>query len=255
MAKLMITPAMSAGAWLRFSLIERIISNLPIHSVLEIGIGLGAIGSRLAARFDYIGVEPDYQSFRVAAARLNRPDAIRVLHGDISAVSRDRQFDLVCAFEVLEHIRDDLAALKTWRPLIRPEGWLLISVPAHRKRFGPSDARVGHYRRYDMLDLVRLLEDAGFTIVDIQSYGFPLGHFLEWIRNRMARASGYSALPPAADVEIPSNLIGTSGRWLQPNERLAWATWLGTLPFRIFQRPFVHTNLGIGHIALAQRSP
>ena len=73
------------------------------------------------------------------------------------------QFDLVCAFEVLEHIEDDAAAVRQWAARLRPGGWLLLSVPAHQRRYGPADELVGHFRRYDPARLTALLARCGLT--------------------------------------------------------------------------------------------
>ena len=84
-------------------------------------------------------------------------------------------FDLVCAFEVLEHIEDDLGALEQWRGRLKPDGWILLSVPAHAAQFGPSDEHAGHFRRYERAELTERLEKAGFRVVSLRSYGVGLG--------------------------------------------------------------------------------
>jgi len=47
-----------------------------------------------------------------------------------------RIYDMVCAFEVLEHLKRDEAALRDWITLVRPGGHLVLSVPAGPERFG-----------------------------------------------------------------------------------------------------------------------
>ena len=116
-------------------MIDRMLRRLDgVESVLEIGVGEGAMATRLAQRFQYSGVELDARSFDTAQTRLERAGRGRVMLGDESALADDATFDLVCAFEVLEHIEDDVAALKRWRLLLRPGGWLMLSVPAFSRR-------------------------------------------------------------------------------------------------------------------------
>ena len=144
------------------------------------------MGARLAERFDYIGLEPDPGSFARARKHIEEPGLGRVLNGDLSALEPDERFDLACAFEVLEHIEDDAAALMEWRAPIQQGGWLLLSVPAYQHRFGPADVRVGHFRRYDALDMRTLLLSTGFVDPVVGMYGFPLGHMLDRSRNIIA---------------------------------------------------------------------
>ena len=80
---------------------------------------------------------------------------------------------------MLEHIEDDEAALTRWLRPLRPGGWVLVSVPHGRDRFGPQDERVGHHRRYDRADLESLLARAGLGELTVVSYGFPLGNALD----------------------------------------------------------------------------
>ena len=107
-----------------------------ISDVLEIGCGQGAVGARLAQRYRYLGVEPDQASWAVASQRISAAGRGEVRNIAVEDLGDD-QFDLICAFEVLEHIEDDAAALKEWTGRLRPHGWLLLSVPAHQHRYGP----------------------------------------------------------------------------------------------------------------------
>jgi hypothetical protein len=155
----------------------------------------------------------------------------------------DSQFDLICAFEVLEHIEDDAAALKEWADRLRPGGWLLLSVPAHQHRFGPADELVGHFRRYDPEAMSDLLASRGFTVVQMRQYGFPLGYLLEAGRNLIGRRRLASA---SATAMSAAERTAGSGRLLQPSggARGAAARW-GTAPFRVLQRPFPNTGTGL----------
>lgn len=225
-------PPLTPNAWLRWDVVSRLLDGLAdVERVLEVGAGEGALGARLAQRYDYVGVEPDPLSRARARERV----------GTVLEALPDESFDLVCAFEVLEHVADDGAELRSWRDRLHPGGWLLLSVPAHEKRFGPADRRVGHVRRYDPERLAALLTETGFENSRLVTYGFPLGYALEVGRHVLAgRGEGEGT--------------AGSGRWLQPSDRLGWATRLGTAPFRLLQRPFARTRLGTGIVALARRA-
>jgi SAM-dependent methyltransferase len=239
-------PPFTLNAWLRYDLIERTLAGLGgIESVLEIGAGQGALAARLAPRYRYVGVEPDERSCEAAKEALGRVGAGEMVCGDLSALPAGDVFDAVCAFEVLEHIEDDTAALRAWRQRLRPNGRLLMSVPLYQRRFAAADRFVGHFRRYDPEPLGDLLRETGFTDVGLMTFGFPLGHVLEKSRNLLARM--------AKPDESRADRTGASGRRFQPSGRAGLATQAFAAPFRYAQRPFYSTRLGAGLFAVARR--
>src|SRR4051794_28717863 len=96
-------PPLTVSATLRWDVVGRILDRLAPRTILELGCGQGAAGVRLAARGEYTGVEPDAASWSVAAERVE-PLGGTVINGDHTAVPAGQTFDLVSAFEVLEHI-------------------------------------------------------------------------------------------------------------------------------------------------------
>jgi len=237
-----VTPPLSLHAWLRFDAIERLLPP-SARTLLEIGAGLGSAGAMLARDRAYVGLEPDHESHAVASQRVG--GAGTVLRLDAESYEASEPFDAVCAFEVLEHIEDDRVAVTSWLRLLRAGGWVLVSVPAGAHRFGATDAKAGHYRRYDRPDLTDVLEGAGLEHVRIVTYGFPLGYVLEAARNLYARrAAGGGSL---------EERTAASGRWLQPPASAAQLTRFASLPFRYAQRPFAGTAWGTGLVARAQK--
>src|SRR3546814_10271932 len=71
---------------------------------------------------------------------------------------------MVCAFDVLEHIEDDRLAIQEWIRWLAPNGKTILSVPAHRSRWGAGDVWAGHYRRYDRNDVEQLLVSCGMEV-------------------------------------------------------------------------------------------
>lgn len=237
---------LTPNGWLRFDVVDRLLPA-GVTDVLEVGCGQGAAGFRLAQRFHYVGVEPDPASCAVARQRLATAGRGEVRNTTVAELGEER-FDLVCAFEVLEHIEDDAAALAEWAARLRPGGWLLLSVPAYQRRYGPADELVGHFRRYDPEALAALLRRSGFADVEVRHYGAPLGYLLEAGRNAIGRRR--LAKVPAASV---AERTAGSGRLLQPSSGARGAAIrLATAPFRLVQRAF--PNTGTGLIALAKLS-
>jgi len=238
-------PPLTLNAWLRYDVIDSALRELTdVRSILEVGCGQGALAARLARGYEYVGVEVDPVSCAKAQERLAQLNRGRVVCGDLSTLGAS-EFDLVCAFEVLEHIEDDLGALREWRGQLRGGGWLLFSVPAYASRWGAADRMAGHFRRYEPEGIPDLIQAAGFTDPTVWTYGFPLGHVLEHARNLLAGRQQRSDSLEARTA--------ASGRWLQPPEWLAWGTQVATAPFRRIQRRFLENGRGTGLVVLARQ--
>lgn len=134
---------------------------------------------------------------RHIARSVHRDNPRIEIHASPRAEWHER-FDLVAAFEVLEHIEDDHGALRTWAGWLRPGGTLLLSVPAHAGRWGATDVWAGHVRRYEREDLVNRVTEAGLRIRRLECYGFPLANVFDPLRNRMHRAELRSDRGPGA---------------------------------------------------------
>ncbi len=209
------------------------------ESVLEIGVGQGALGYRLAERYRYVGLELDEQALAVARSRIVRGTLV---HGDLDAV--EERFDLVVATEVLEHLEDDVAALRLWRERLVPGGAVLLSVPAFPERFGPWDVKAGHFRRYERDGLAATFRAAGFEPVAIRTYGFPLGNVLEAARDAVAKRQH-------GDASMEER-TAASGRLLQPSRATGRLTAGAGVVGGVLQRPFTGGRHGVGFVALAR---
>jgi SAM-dependent methyltransferase len=239
-------PPLSIRGWLRYDVVRRVLQELRPETALEIGCGQGAFGARLARMTSYVGVEPDDESFAVAHDRIAARGG-KVLHGLHSIVPDGSVYDVVCAFEVLEHIEDDLKALSEWAEFVRPGGHLLLSVPADQERFGPWDTYAGHFRRYSSALLRRRLVDAGLTEVKVIHYGWPICYPTESVRNRIARRT----LARAGELS-PAEQTAGSGRRLQPARRITGALIaVAAAPFCLLQR--ARSSHGTGVVAVARR--
>lgn len=224
-------PPLSLFSHLRWDVVRRHIEAFRPTTILEFGCGVGGFGARFAALADYTGVEPDGTSFEIARSRIERQSGI-VLNGDHHVVTQGTKYDLVCAFEVLEHTEDDKGTLDAWSRFVAPRGHLMLSVPAWPDRFGPSDDRAGHLRRYTPDGMRDLLLGVGLTDVHISLVGWPIGFALEGARNLLAARQQAEIIAQsveqrtAASARFP-HLQGTFG---------AAATRIVALPFRYLQR-------------------
>ncbi len=255
----MTLPSLTPNAWLRWDVVSRLLPA-EARTVLEVGCGQGSMGTRIADRSDdYLGVEPDASSCEVAAGRITELGRGEIRQGVVpDVIEPGRTFDLLCSFEVIEHLADDLGALRAWTELVRPGGWVLLSTPAWAHRYGPSDAMVGHFRRYDPSVFAKLLRDAGLVEEKVVVYGAGLGNVLENARNvigaRRLRKAGKpvpKGSPAGLDLETMAELTAGSGRLFQPPAAAGTAVQVATAPFRALQRRF--PERGTGLVALARK--
>ena len=249
------------GAWvpaprflLRLDLIRRLLPRLPQDQpLLELGFGAGGILVEVAERGfrDVVGVDSSASAVRDATRQLQRlppGDRPRLLRCDLGALNPARaQFGSILAFEVLEHIEDDREALSQTYQLLAPGGRMLVSVPAHQRRFSAVDEAVGHYRRYERDQLVERFVRAGFEVETLWSYGYPLANLLETVRARFTKAPAAGALEARSAESC--NMI-PARRLVKLLVRPATMA-----PFLLLQRLFVGTDRGDGYILLAHKPP
>lgn len=148
--------------------LQRHLTKRAGRRILDAGCGTGGNLRMLEEFGDVVGLELD--STAAEAARRRIGDASKVRQGGIpDGLPVGEQFDVITMFDVLEHLEDPVGALRGIRERLRPEGQLVITVPAFQFLWSKHDELNHHHRRYDLALLRRHLEDAGFA-VDFHSY-------------------------------------------------------------------------------------
>jgi len=143
-------------------------------SVAEVGAGIGTFSGRImaAGAESLLAVEPEPAPAAVLEERLGGDPRVTIVREQLPFAPSLSQgaFDLVVCQNVLEHIEDDAAALRTLAAALRPDGRLALLVPAHPRLFSQLDRSFGHYRRYTRASLTQVVEEAGLQIVDLRSF-------------------------------------------------------------------------------------
>lgn len=113
--------------------------------------------------------------FSAAAVRIARDRGVDAVHLDARHLPlASGQFDLVTAFEILEHIAEDDRAAAEIRRVLRPGGTALITVPCDMRLWSAHDVAVGHVRRYTRAGIASLVETAGLVIDRLWSWNVLL---------------------------------------------------------------------------------
>lgn len=222
------------------------------RAALEVGCGSGALLVELArSGFHCAGLESSPEAY-ARAKELAEHFGVDLALGEEPEEGFDRSFDLVCALDVLEHVEDDVGALATWARWLKPGGKLLLSVPAHRNRWGPGDVWAGHFRRYDRAHFREIIEGRGLRIEHFECYGFPAANLTEWIgkgsyRRLLASQSGSL---DRAQATARSGIERSTYQRLYPLISSAPGR-LGVRLCCAVQSLFGGTDWGSGYIALA----
>lgn len=135
--------------------------GLPVNArILDAGCGSGRFMVELAQLGSVTGVELSETSVALARERqLGEVVAGSVLEMPFA----DDSFDLAVSLDVIEHLEDDLAALRELRRVVAPGGALLVTVPAYQWLWSGHDEINHHHRRYTRRSLQRVAEQAGWS--------------------------------------------------------------------------------------------
>jgi SAM-dependent methyltransferase len=209
----------------RRNVIERVIADLRLPArarILDAGCGSGRNMIELARHGTVSGIELSDTSVDVARAR----GAGEVIAGSVLEMPFDGDsFDLSVCLDVIEHLEDDLGALRELRRVLAPGGSLLVTVPAYQWLWSGHDEVNHHHRRYTRRSLQRVAEQAGWEQVRTTYFNsllLPLAIVLR-VLDRFSRKTTESSLdlwvppePPNWLLERPlaleAALIGRGGR-------------------------------------------
>jgi len=160
--------------------------------VLDVGAGQGLFVNHLAGPRRVVAVDEWWQCLERNRQRGGLP-----VGGDATQLPvRGDSCDYLFALDVLEHLPDDDAAIKEWARVLKPDGRMVINVPALDCLWSPHDERMGHYRRYDRKKLAGVLERNGMVCERLAYSNFCLFPFA-WLSFKLNLYHGSNANPEA----------------------------------------------------------
>ncbi len=129
--------------------------------ILEIGCGTGHNLAMLGQFGTVDAIEIDPAAREIASKRLGKPVGDAPLPA-LTGIERGA-YDMIAVLDVVEHIEDDVAALKAMKACLKPGGKILIAVPAHQWMWSAHDVVNHHHRRYSKASLKAAIDAAGLT--------------------------------------------------------------------------------------------
>lgn len=162
--------------------------------ILDVGAGSGEELSVIKKFGDIYAAEPDHDLLK----RIPEDLLVEINNCELIDIPYpDHFFDWVLAFDVLEHIQDDRAAVLQIRRVLKPGGFFIFTVPAFPSLFGAHDRALEHFRRYNKEMIRNLLVDfKGRELGYWMSFLFPpvaLQRLLK--RNSLHHRVQFMALP------------------------------------------------------------
>ncbi|HKB31012.1 MAG TPA: class I SAM-dependent methyltransferase [Streptosporangiaceae bacterium] len=156
-------------------------------SLLEIGSGLGDFSAQFLPRLERLVVsDSDPYCLEQLSKRYEDDPSVQVLELVLPAdIPLSEPVDTVVAMNVLEHIVDDVAALRSLARVTRPGGKIVLWVPGYQQLYGDFDRKVGHVRRYTPKTLGAAVTTAGLSIEVLRPINL-LGGIAWWFAVRRA---------------------------------------------------------------------
>lgn len=214
------------------SIVKQVTADMePGYRVIEIGCGIGNV-LRVLQDACPDGVVVGMDLFSEGLKYAHERTSCSLVQGDIQALPFSKKFDLICLFDVLEHIPDDITVLADLQALLADGGVLLLTVPAHSSLWGYFDKFSHHCRRYVLDELENKLSRTGFKVEYLTYYMasiFPL----VWIERRLKeRFDPRSAKDQASDEfrivpvinELLAILLASETHLIARRKRLPFGT-------------------------------
>lgn len=169
-----------------------ILKKFDIHlkgDILEIGSGIGNF-TKLLAKYGNVWAS-DISNEYLSKIKLEIPEIKGVGIADIERGKyffKSQKFDSIVCLNVVEHIKNDDQAILNLQRLLKPKGILVLIVPSGANLYGKIDEAIGHFRRYDKVQLEKKLYKRGFKIMNKRILNF-IGGIGWWVSGKLLKQS------------------------------------------------------------------
>jgi SAM-dependent methyltransferase len=207
--------------------IKKIIPRGKPLKILNVGVATGSTSELLCKFGEVTSIEYDKECAEFTQKKTGLP----IINGSILELPfEDKSFDLVCAFDVIEHVEDDIKGVSELKRVCKSDSWVIVSVPAFMFLWSHHDVINHHFRRYTM----QLLKEV----------------FLKEINGKIAYATYFNSFLflPIATFRLASELIPQ--KWIRKgtgadNHIFAQESLTSKLLFQIFniEKPLLNGGL------------
>ncbi len=181
------------------------------ETMLEAGCGAGSVLEFLATSrpdLELVGTDTSPRALALTEVRVPRA---RTAIADIRDLPFEAEFDLAGAFDVIEHLDDDVGALTGLAAAVGPGGGVIVTVPQHPWLWSAFDDYAGHKRRYRRRELCERIEAAGLQLIHATSFVLAPLPAMALARARTRGGEGYD---PVAEGSSPPPMSGLLDRVL-----------------------------------------
>jgi SAM-dependent methyltransferase len=184
------------GAPNYFAWYARLVTPHLGRRVLEVGCGLGNFTAHLLDRDIIVAIDPEPECIERLRERYgNRGNLHAFVRGVLDPEFQNLaqfQADSCVCLNVLEHVDDDIAAVRALASVLSPGGTIVLQLPAFPALYGPIDKNLNHYRRYNRRMIRQLARDSGLIIRKMHYANF-IGFFGWWINAHILRLEAQSS--------------------------------------------------------------
>jgi len=190
----------------RRSILTSLISGLdlpPAARILEVGSGTGGNLQMLSSFGKVSAMEMGASARSIAARKTGGRFDVRAGLCPTEIPFAGEEFDLICLFDVLEHIEADVETLVALKSLLAAGGRVLITVPAYQWLWSEHDEFLHHKRRYSAADLRRKISSADLRLVRMSYFNtllFPLAAAVRLKDRLLRRREPSGTSTPAAPI-------------------------------------------------------
>lgn len=234
--------------WIKDVFLSKI--DVSCDSFLEVGAGNLNFARHMLNYYDHGLVNEFSTQVTQDYAKLSSDEKSRLVlnTNDFLALNDAGTFDTIFCLEVLEHVDDDVGFFSKLVTHMHENSFLVLSVPAKMKYWSHDDEAVGHFRRYNLLDLKNLVDANNLTLLHWASYGFPFTLLL-----RQARLVNWKFAYQERDKKTKVDRTKDSGKGHIPDyaKRLSSSSLFSKL-YQI-TKPFDHLDIADGYIIVAKK--